>query len=88
MIAQHLHLVAAKNSTGELLLRLRMMREMLQRGERLLGPPAVGPTLPPPTPLAQTRASQGPGDYRIVGPDLPPPPEMCCGPEGPEIGKS
>ncbi len=97
-IAQHLHLVAAKNSPGELMIRLRMVREMLQRGERLLAPPAVGPVLPPPTPLApptlapptplaQTGASQGPGDYRLVGPDLTPPPEMCSGSEGPEIGK-
>jgi hypothetical protein len=32
MIAEHLHLVAAKNATSELLVKLRMVRQMAERG--------------------------------------------------------
>jgi hypothetical protein len=86
-IARHLHLVGAKNSTAELLLKLRMTRAMLERGERSLGPPGAGLALPVPAAAGPTRAPQDAG-CRIVGPDLTSPPEVCCGQEGPEIGKS
>ena len=87
VIAHHLRLVTAKNSSAELLLKLRMTREMLKRGERLWGPPGDGLAIPPPVPPGPAHAPLDPSGYRIV-PDLPPPPEMCCGLEGPEIGKS
>lgn len=47
-VDRHLHLVAAKNSTAELLLKLRMVRETIQRQERLAGPPHAVPALPAP----------------------------------------
>jgi hypothetical protein len=47
-VARHLHLVAAKNSTGELLMKLRMVRETLEREERLMAIPGPVPALAAP----------------------------------------
>jgi hypothetical protein len=47
-VGRHLHLVAAKNSTAELMLKLRMVRETIQREQQLMGPPEAAPALPAP----------------------------------------
>ncbi len=50
-VGRHLHLVAAKNSTAELLLKLRMVRATIQREQQVTGPPEAAPALPAPDAL-------------------------------------
>jgi hypothetical protein len=47
-IARHLPMVAAKNGTAELLMKIRVARDMFARAQPLLGPEISAPPLPAP----------------------------------------
>ena len=47
-VARHLELLGAKNNTAELLLKLRMVRDMIPDAERRIGPEISVPSLPAP----------------------------------------
>jgi hypothetical protein len=85
-VARHLHLVGAKNSAAELLLKIRMVRDALEHLDNRPGmPPSEAVTAVLTAPAAK---SPDVAPYRILGPGPDLPSEGCSSTKDPEIGKS